>query len=492
MKIKEKIIIVVLSIIIAGISYWYFWDGYYSIDTYRIISQGYIDYALKDAYIRDGRLFLAGIVSLIGIINPSYKMLYIINLVLAIFISSITVLLVYKIINHYKEAKNTKFKCLYFLVSYLFIFNFIQIDIMQFIDAFAIVTSILFYLLSLQNTIVYNSKKRGFIYAILGMLWYQGTVTMYIATAFLMCLLETKKINKKFFKKILSSAIIIVISAIFSLIIVSIIPYVTNLELTERLQSVGKVIDKIVRNIQDINNIFTDCWGYFIQYIFIIFNLLILIVLFIYGMKNKKIEKFINSLILFFVYISSILIFFPVQALELCVRCLLSIGECVPALFIYIICNTDILENTKVYKNILIAILTIYFIINIYNTIKVTNEFKLANQLDEKFVNSVEAEIEKLQSQGINVQKYAVYYTTNGDRLENLYNSEITFYNSLYLLARDFNSMFEIYGNPNIKLEKQFADEKIVEENFKNPSSEEIQIKYIDEILYVVVVSVKF
>lgn len=41
----------------------------------------------------------------------------------------------------------------------------------------------------------------GFIYAILGMLWYQGTVTIYIATAFLMCLLETKKINKEFLRK---------------------------------------------------------------------------------------------------------------------------------------------------------------------------------------------------------------------------------------------------------------------------------------------------
>ena len=43
MKTKEKLIIVLLSIVIAGISYWFFWDGYYSIDTYRIISQGYTD-----------------------------------------------------------------------------------------------------------------------------------------------------------------------------------------------------------------------------------------------------------------------------------------------------------------------------------------------------------------------------------------------------------------------------------------------------------------
>lgn len=214
MKTKEKLIIVLLSIVIAGISYWFFWDGYYSIDTYRIISQGYTDYALKDAYIRDGRLFLAGIVSLVGIINPSYKVWYIINLAITIFISAITVLQLYMIINHYKKAKNTKNKCIYFLVSFLFIFNFVQIDTMQFIEAFAIATSVLLYILSLKNTVINKNKKMGFIYAILGMLWYQGTVTIYIATAFLMCLLETKKINKEFFKKILNPAIIIIISVI--------------------------------------------------------------------------------------------------------------------------------------------------------------------------------------------------------------------------------------------------------------------------------------
>lgn len=157
MKTKEKLIIVLLSIVIAGISYWFFWDGYYSIDTYRIISQGYTDYALKDAYIRDGRLFLAGIVSLVGIINPSYKVWYIINLAITIFISAITVLQLYMIINHYKKAKNTKNKCIYFLVSFLFIFNFVQIDTMQFIEAFAIATSVLLYILSLKNTVI-NKK----------------------------------------------------------------------------------------------------------------------------------------------------------------------------------------------------------------------------------------------------------------------------------------------------------------------------------------------
>lgn len=347
MKTKEKLIIVLLSIVIAGISYCFFWDGYYSIDTYRIISQGYTDYALKDAYIRDGRLFLAGIVSLVGIINPSYKVWYIINLAITIFISAITVLQLYMIINHYKKAKNTKNKCIYFLVSFLFIFNFVQIDTMQFIEAFAIATSVLLYILSLKNTVINKNKKMGFIYAILGMLWYQGTVTIYIATAFLMCLLENKKINKEFFKKILSPAIIIIISAILSSLIVSIVPYITKLELTERFPSVEKYMNILKRNIMQMDNLLIDCCGYFPKYIFISASLLILIVIFVYGIKHKNITQPINALIVFYIYIVSIFIFFPIQSIELCFRCALSLGAAIPALFIYMICNMEMLEGKK-------------------------------------------------------------------------------------------------------------------------------------------------
>ena len=484
MKTKEKLSVVLLSIVIAGISYWFFWDGNYSIDTYRIISQGYTDYALKDAYIRDGRLFLAGIVSLVGIINPSYKVWYIINLAIAIFISAITVLQLYMIINHYKKAKN---KCIYFLVSYTFIFNFIQIDTMQFIEAFAIATSILLYILSLKNTVINKNKKMGFIYAVLGMLWYQGTVTIYIATAFLMCLLETKKINKEFFKKILSPVITIIISAILSFLIVSIVPYITKLELTERFPSVEKYMSILKRNIMQMDNFLIDCCGYFPKYIFISASLLILIVTFVYGIKDKNVTQPINALIVFYIYIVSIFIFFPIQAIELCFRCGLSLGAAIPALFIYMICNMEMLEGKKIYLNILTTMVILYFILSVCNTVKVTSEFKFANELDERFVKRIETEAKNLQEQGINVQKYAVYYTTNGDRLNELYNSEITFYNSYYLLSRDFSNMFGIYGDKNIKLEKQYADKEIVDKYFENPSDEEIQIKYIDDVLYVVV-----
>ena len=487
MKTKEKVIIAVGAIIIASLSYWFFWQGFYSVDTYRITSQGYTEYALSDAYIRDGRLFSALIISLLGLINPSYKLCYIINLIIAMIISGITVLKLYEIINYFKKPKNAKFKILYFLVSFTFIFNFTVTDIFQFIYSFAIVSSILFYLLALKKSIIEKKYKISFVYALLGLIWYQGTITMYIATAFLMCLLESKKLKKEFFKRILPPAIIIILATIINVIMVALVPVVTNLEATPRIGGVTRTINVITRNLQQFDKIFKDCFGYFPKYLLIIFILTTFSTLLIYAIKNKKLEKAITAFILIYVYISVVFLIFPIQSIELCIRIIISIGECVSALFIYMICNTEIFENTKIYRNILSIILCIYFIVTIYNNIKVTKEFILANELDQKFATTIGTEVEKLRAEGKEVKYYSVYYTLNGKRLSEMYNSEITFYNSSYLMSRDFYKTFIIFWGNDLNLEKVMADPEIVEENFDNPSDEEIQIKYINDILYVIV-----
>lgn len=56
---KKEVIFLIISIIISSLIFCNFLTGYYSIDTERIYLQGYTDYAIKDAYIRDGRLVSA-------------------------------------------------------------------------------------------------------------------------------------------------------------------------------------------------------------------------------------------------------------------------------------------------------------------------------------------------------------------------------------------------------------------------------------------------
>ena len=488
MKAKEKILIVLVSVVIALISYVLFLGGYYSIDTERITSQGYINYALSDAYIRDGRLFPALILSLIGIINPSYKIVYIVSLLIAIFILSISVLQIYKIINYYKKIEKKGIKIVAFLISYLYIFNFVQIDIMQFIESSFIAASILLYIFSIKKTIIENNKKSGFIFALIGIFFYQGTITMYIATSFLVCLLETKNINKEFFKKIIPSAIITIFISVINMIIVNLIPHITGMQLTNRLNN-ANYLNNFAYNIKNrLLTVLVNTCGYFIDYLWIILNLVIILILFIYGIKKKKPNIAINLLIIWFVYILSTFVMFFVQRnIQNSVRVLLPIGESISAILIYLICATQIFEEKIYYKNVLTVILIFYFCINMYNTINITKQCKVANEIDISFALKMKEEIRDLEKDGHNIDYYCISYTCNGDRIKEYNYSNITYNNSFYLLGIYTSRMLDYYMGGGFYLKSKLAEQKVIEKYFDNPSDQEVQMKLIDNTLYVLI-----
>ena len=389
----------------------------------------------------------------------------------------------YEIIQYYKKTKKKVLKILIFLISFLYVFNFMQVDVMQFIESFAISISILFYVLSIKHIIIKQNKKLGFIYALLGILFYNGTITVYIVTAFLICLLENKKINKEFFKKILPAAGIIISVTLINILIVFLVPFFTELNITNRVNGI-LTKTRLITRLKRITEIYTNNLGFFYNYLWFVINFILIIIVFIYGIKYKKIDKSIELFILFNVYALSniIMILFGFMG-----RTTLPIGECISALFIYILCNTNIYEKTKIYRALITIILILYFIVNIINTFDKTNEFRYSNELDKNFVKRIETEIEKIENKGIEVKKYAIYYTLNGNRLRERKYSDIVIKNSCYLLDRNFKQLLATYMDESERLQKVVADKKIVDENFENPSDEEIQIKYIDDVLYVVV-----
>ncbi len=370
-----------------------------------------------------------------------------------------------------------------FLISFLYVFNFMQVDVMQFIESFAISISILFYVLSIKHTIIKQNRKKGFIYALLGVLFYNGTITVYVVTAFLVCLLENKKLNKEFIKKILPAAVIIISVALINILIVLLVPFFTKLNMTNRVNGI-LTKTRLISRLKRVIEIYTNNLGFFYNYLWFIINFILIIIVFIYGIKYKKVDKSIELFVLFNVYALSNIIMIPFSFMG---RTTLPIGECISALFIYILCNTNIYEKTKIFRTLITIILISYFIVNIINTFDKTKDFKYSNEIDKNFVNRIETEVEKIENKGIEVKKYAIYYTLNGDRLRERKYSDIVIRNSCYLLDRNFKQLLATYMDESDKLQKVVADKKIVDENFENPSDEEIQIKYINDVLYVVV-----
>ena len=296
MKQKKNIMLFIISVILSVIVLCFFVTGYYSVDTYRIHSQGYIDYATKDAYIRDGRLFSALIFVLIGLINPEMIIVYIINIIVAIMILSVCVIQIYHLIERYKKLESIKSRIIAFMLSYTYIFNFLIVDVLKFIDSFVIATSILLFIIAIKKIIIEKKNKIGFLLTILGVICYQGTIPIYIATAILITLLENKKINKEYFKRIMPCAISIFIAALISVAIVNLVPIITQMEMTGRITGVDPK-KCIQANLINMNRILFYSFYMFPSYAWIGISLFIIGISSVIGIKKKGNTNFYKCVV---------------------------------------------------------------------------------------------------------------------------------------------------------------------------------------------------
>ena len=482
---KTKLIVFASSIILSAIILCFFLTGYYSVDTERIYFQGYTDYATKDAYIRDGRFISAIIFIIVGIFNPEIKTMHIINVIISIFILSICVVEIYNLITKYGKTKEKKQKIIAFIISYTYIFNFIIVDILQFVDSFVISASILCFIMAIKKIIIEKHKKVGFALTLLGVLCYQGTIPMYIATAILVTLLENKKINIEYFKKILPCAISIIVSALVSVALVNLVPVVTGMELTDRISKI-EYLENIEKNILKMGEVILYSFDLFPPYLWISITILILALSAIVGIRKKNIQFPINVLFIFMMYIFSWLIMFPIQIVVNAPRVSYVVGQAVSAMLIYIYCTNFGELKSKFYINSIVIITIIYFIITIFSILKSTYDLKLANKLDQNFSQKIYSEITKLEEQGITINKITIRYTDSGKNIKKY--SQLLRNNSAYLLGTYNLQRFEFYTGKRIEGRVPNFTEEIEHKYFDGKKSEdEVQFHNEGNILYILV-----
>lgn len=481
MKQKKNIILFMITMILSLIVLCFFVTGYYSIDTTRIYKQGYIDYATKDAYIRDGRLFSALIFVIVGLFNPEILTVYIINIIIAIIILSFCVMQIYHLIERYKKIEDTKNKMIAFMLSYTYIFNFLIVDILKFIDSFVIATSILLFIIAIKKVIIEKKNKLGMLLTILGVICYQGTIPVYIATAILITLLENKKINKEYFKKIVPCIISIIIASVLSVVVVNLVPVITDLDMTVRIEGID-YISRIEENLTSMSKILFEMFYMFPPYVWIGIVLFILAVSFIYGIKRKRIQLSIYILIIFMLYVASLFIIFPIEDILLHPRVALVLGETISAMLIYIYCTNFEKENMNLYEKIIVGLIIVYFMVTLVSIFKSTYEYKLGNEIDQEFSEKIENEIIELENQGIKINIISIKYTDHYDRKD----SKLVFEQSTYLKGIYSLTLHEILTGRKLLGTQEFPEE-IEETYFENPSEQEVQFKNIGEVLYVLV-----
>ena len=194
MKSKKKLILFIVTFILSIVMYSNFFPEYYSIDTTKIIKDGYMKYGINYS-LYDGRIIMFLICSIAEIINIRIKHFNQILLISSLIISSISVLKIYSIIEENKTETNKRFVVLIYLISYCYIFNFMYIDCLAFAECLIMALSVLFYIKAAEEIICKSKVWKGLMFCILGVLTYQGTINTFMSTIVLL-LLIAKKYNK--------------------------------------------------------------------------------------------------------------------------------------------------------------------------------------------------------------------------------------------------------------------------------------------------------
>ena len=486
---KKKNIYILIGIIIVAVLMYINWiTMHYSADTYNIINVGYEKYATNWS-LKDGRLFMYIITMISAKINMPISIFVIGTLIVAIIISAVAVLKLKNIL--IKDINNITLKkeILFTILSFFTIFNFMYIEDMYFVESIVMAISLLLFIYASEFIVYANKQKKkfglGLVFAILGVIAYQGTIGFLIILTFVLSLLKNKvelKGKKEELKNnikqiswdLLKSLTVAVIAIGVNMIIVSIIGKITGLEQT-RVGSITSIFSNLGYILNNFEKILKDCIGLFPNYALYIFLAVLLTFSIIYDIKTKDNNFFtiktiliiLISLIGAFIVSVGTLSSFYTGRLRFC------IGSMIGFILICLIKE----NNDKICNYFLYFILILYSILNIYNCIIVTYEHKLVNIYEKEEVQNINNYIKEYEDKtSINVNKIAIYTVkgqSNKAYFTNINRKSVVTYNSLRCdWAAD--GLINFYSKE--KLEKISLTKEILIEYLQNRPEEGYKI----------------
>lgn len=476
---KERNIVFVISMIISCLLYIIFLQGYYSLDAHRLMIPGFDYYAINDASFNDGRLFMGWICLIGDALNLSYVPFYQILLFIAIIISCACVVEIYKTVNHYKPLTKKVNKVLIFLVSFLYIFNFFYVNSMEFVECIVMAISIYMYIKAIQYIIIENKYIIGILFTIIGMFVYQGTAPLFVSTAILISILENKQINKKCIKQLCVCAISLIIAVFLDEIFINLY----NIGGNSRASG-ENAFKYLFLNISNFYVTIVYSLRMFPTYLWLILVFLILLVIFFYCKKVKKLNVPIYTLfIIIFTCCSQFILFileesnYPHQG-----RTFLAIGSLISSIIIYAYVSTNILEDKNKYKDILSGIIIFYFLVTAVETVYLQISYKQAMKIDYSFSKKIEQIIEKEKENGNEVTQMCFYYRESSNDVKLNIEGAVRERSKLAVGTYGVYT-YEIYTGKDIKYNLE-AEEEEYKKYFENQNTP-IEFKVVGDTVYI-------
>lgn len=430
---KKDIISFIIIFIIACITLIGFFPMHYATDTYNIINIGYEEYMMNNS-LKDGRIVMAILVFIANAFNMPIEIWIPILLVLAVIISCISVIILRNTILSYKPAKNKWVEVIVLLISYCTIFNFMYLENLYFAECAVMALSVLAYMLSAKN-IVKRHHLKAILWAMLGIVSYQGTIGTIAVIALIFTFLENtgkEKFVKYIILDIIKTIVLMLAVAVMELLLIKGICAVTGMT-GDRTQGVSSIINNLkyvfsnfVRVIVNTAGMLND--GSFITLLTIV-SVSATILFIIYS--EKPIENLIELILIIIVSIASS---FIASAMSLSgfnsARIRFTIGALIGVLFILMYCKSRLFEKTNAFEIIFSFLVISYTLVNMYTYFSITMQHKRTNEFEKIEAEKIENVIEEYENENnIVVDKICIIKKSqNNYKLESSKNSCVPTY----------------------------------------------------------------
>lgn len=430
---KKDIIAFIIIFVIACITLIGFFPMHYATDTYNIINIGYEEYMMNNS-LKDGRIIMGMLVFIANVFNMPIEIWIPILLVLAIIISCISVIILRNTILSYKTAKNKWGEAIVLLISYCTVFNFMYLENLYFVECAVMALSILAYMLSAKN-IVKRHYLKAILWAMIGVVSYQGTIGTIAVMAVLFTFLENtgkEKFAKYIILDIVKTIGIMLLVAVIELIIIKGICYFTGMT-GDRTQGISGIINNIKYILNNFMRVIVNTAGMLNSGTFVILLTIVsvssVILFIIYS--EKPVENLAELILIIIVSIASA---FIASAMSLSgfnsARIRFTIGSLIGILFIFMYCKSKLFEKTEVFEIIFSFLVITYTLVNMYTYFSITMQHKRTNEFEKIEASKIENTIEEYeQENNINVNKICIIKKSqNNHKLESSQNSCVPTY----------------------------------------------------------------
>lgn len=382
--------------------------GHYATDSYNIMNVGYEYYSIHNSLI-DGRLFMFLIMQFASLININFETLHFILLSSALLVSNVCVLFIKNIITDRVKKHTIKLEIFSYIVAYTFVYNFMYIENLYFLECFVMALGILLNIIAAK--IFVNKNKffliKTFLLVLISIFCYQGTISSFIAFIILLEALKTQDL-KTFIKNIIIGTCIVGIACILNFAFVKLISYYLNINQARLSNSILSNILYIITSKPTVLVHLSDMYSHGL---FLIFSIII-ICLFINSFNFEQ-NKYRYLIFIFFIILGTLFATDLPYTISftafMAARTRFAIGALCSIMLIYIFLNYNKKQKSTLY--LLSFISSIWFIINIANYIFIINSAKLVNMYEKEYSLNIANYVEQYEKENnCKIEKIQMVY----------------------------------------------------------------------------------